>query len=190
LGINLTTFKNTENHYGILVIGFHWLTVLLLILVYACMDLRGFVPVGGDLRATLKSLHFCFGLSVLGIVCLRLIARRYAGNAPPIQPPVPRWQSSVAGLMHWAIYIFLIVMPILGWLTLSAGSTQINLFGLNVPSLIGPDKAFSQQLKNVHESIATVGYFLVGIHAMAALFHHYIGRDNTLLRMLPNRKRV
>lgn len=37
-------------------------------------------------------------------------------------------------------------------------------------------------------SIGTFGYFLVGLHAAAALFHHYVERDNTLLRMLPVRR--
>jgi cytochrome b561 len=32
-----------------------------------------------------------------------------------------------------------------------------------------------------------VGYWLIGLHAAAALFHHYIVRDNTLRRMLPLR---
>jgi cytochrome b561 len=40
-------------------------------------------------------------------------------------------------------------------------------------------------LKEIHETIATVGYFLVGTHVAAALYHHYIKRDNTLKLMLP-----
>jgi VIT1/CCC1 family predicted Fe2+/Mn2+ transporter len=43
----------------------------------------------------------------------------------------------------------------------------------------------SRQLKDVHEALATLGYVLIGLHAMAALLHHYVMRDNTLVRMLP-----
>lgn len=42
-------------------------------------------------------------------------------------------------------------------------------------------------LKEIHELIANTGYFIVGLHAAAAIFHHYIMRDNTLLRMLPGK---
>jgi cytochrome b561 len=62
------------------------------------------------------------------------------------------------------------------------------LFGLQLPALIGQDKALSRTLKDIHETIGTVGYFLIGLHAAAALVHHYLLRDNTLLRMLPARR--
>jgi len=52
---------------------------------------------------------------------------------------------------------------------------------------VGADKANADSLKEIHETIGTVGYYLVGLHAAAALFHHYGMRDNTLPRMLPGR---
>jgi cytochrome b561 len=39
----------------------------------------------------------------------------------------------------------------------------------------------------LHELAGTAGYWLIGLHAVAALFHHYVSRDNTLTRMLPKR---
>ena len=80
-------------------------------------------------------------------------------------------------------------MPLLGWLTLSAGDKVIPFFGLELPALVGPDKAFAGSVKEIHETIATIGYYLVGLHAAAALYHHYVVHDDTLLRMLPRRRR-
>ena len=180
-------FKNSESRYGSWVIGLHWLMLLLLAAVYACMELRGLAPRGSDLRASLKPLHFLLGLAVLALVMLRLIVRWSAGAAPAIRPPVPTWQDRTAQLMHLALYVFMIATPVLGWLTLSAQGAPITLFGLHVPALVGAEKALSRQLKDLHEALATAGYFLVGLHAAAALAHHYITRDNTLLRMLPGR---
>jgi cytochrome b561 len=179
--------KNSDIRYGSWVIGLHWLMLALLAAVYACMELRGLAPKGSDLRAGLKPLHFLLGLSVLALVMVRLAVRWRAGAAPGIQPPVPAWQDKLAHLMHLLLYVFMIVTPILGWLTLSAEGRPIVLFGLHVPSLIGADKALSEQLQDVHEALATAGYFLIGLHAAAALAHHYVVRDNTLLRMLPGR---
>jgi cytochrome b561 len=87
--------------------------------------------------------------------------------------------------MHLALYLFLIAMPLLGWLALSATGKPVPFFGLQLPALVGADKALADSLKEIHETIGTVGYYLVGLHAAAALFHHYGMRDNTLPRMLP-----
>ncbi|WP_427990330.1 cation transporter dimerization domain-containing protein [Achromobacter sp.] len=73
-------------------------------------------------------------------------------------------------------------------LTVEEGHKPIPLFGLEVPALVSPDKALADQVKELHETLATVGYFLVGLHAAAALLHHYVFRDNTLVRMLPGRR--
>lgn len=60
-------------------------------------------------------------------------------------------------------------------------------FGLELPALAGTDAALADSFKTLHETIGTAGYYLVGLHAMAVLFHHL--HDNTLLRMLPQRRR-
>ncbi len=86
------------------------------------------------------------------------------------------------------LYAFLIIMPILGWLTLSAGGKVIPFFGLELPALIAPDKAFASSVKEVHITIGTIGYYLIGLHAAAALYHHYFLHDDTMLRMLHRRK--
>ncbi|MDP3141776.1 MAG: cytochrome b/b6 domain-containing protein, partial [Methylotenera sp.] len=74
------------------------------------------------------------------------------------------------------------------WLLLSAAGKPIPFFGLELPALVSKNKNLADLIKQIHETGGTVGYFLVGFHAVAALFHHYVVRDNTLLRMLPKRK--
>ncbi len=179
----------TAYRYSSLSIFMHWLMLALLIAVYACMELRGFYPKGSDLREGLKTWHFMLGLSVFALVFVRL-AIRLANPPPAMSSQIPAWQRHFAGLMHVALYAFLIVMPLLGWLTLSAGGKVIPFFGLELPALVGPDKAFAGSVKDIHETIATVGYYLVGVHAAAALYHHYFVHDDTLLRMLPRRRRL
>ena len=61
-------------------------------------------------------------------------------------------------------------------------------FGLQLPALIAENKDLASQIKEIHEAVGTTGYFLIGLHAVAALYHHYIKRDNTLTRMLPERE--
>jgi cytochrome b561 len=79
-------------------------------------------------------------------------------------------------------------MPLTGWLMLSAAGKPIPFFGLELPALIGENKALAKQIKEVHEFVGTTGYYLIGLHAAVALFHHYLRHDNTLTRMLPRQK--
>jgi cytochrome b561 len=175
--------------YGSLLISLHWLMLLLIVAVYACIELRVLYPRGSELREALKTWHYMLGLGIFSLVWLRLLAR-FLGPAPAIVPQPPRWQLFVAHLAELAIYAFMIIMPLLGWLILSAESHPVPFFGLQLPALIGENKVLAKQLEDVHESIGNVGYFLIGIHAAAALAHHYIQRDNTLVRMLPPRSGV
>ncbi len=186
MGRPAMNWRNTESGYGSLSIGLHWLMLLLIAAVYACIELRGNFPKGSDIREGLKIWHFMLGLSILVLVLVRLAAH-FTGPAPRIEPDPPKWQSLFAKLMHVALYALMIGMPLLGWLTLSAEGKLVPFFGLHLPSLVGESKSIAGWAKELHETIGTVGYFLIGLHAAAALFHHYVVRDNTLRRMLPSR---
>lgn len=180
-------WKNTTRRYGLLSIGIHWLMLLLFIAVYACIELRSFYPKGSDIREGLKTWHFMFGMLVFVLVWLRLAARM-SGPAPGIHPQPPDWQQLSAKLLHLALYALMIAMPLSGWLLLSASGKPIPFFGLHLPALISENKDLAKQIKEIHEFVGTSGYYLIGLHVVAALYHHYLKHDDTLTRMLPERK--
>jgi cytochrome b561 len=181
--------SRTTSRYGVPLITLHWLMLVLIVAVYACIELREFYPKGSTIREALKTWHYLLGLTVFALVWLRLLAR-FAGKVPPIVPRPPQWQLRVARAVELAIYAFVIVMPVLGWLSVSAEGKAISLLGLELPRLIGENKGLANQLEDLHGLIGNAGYALIGIHALAALIHHYVQRDNTLKRMLPNRKSI
>jgi len=125
------------------------------------------------------------GLSIFGLVWLR-IAARLVWLAPSVLPG-PAWQRRLAATTHLALYLFLIAIPIAGWLVLSGEGKSVPFFGLTLPPLIAPNGALAEQMEEWHELGGTIGYGLVGLHAAAALFHHYILRDSIVIRMLPVR---
>jgi cytochrome b561 len=176
--------RNAGERYSGFSIGLHWLMLALLVGVYACIELREVFPRGSETRQALATWHYMLGLATFALVFLRL-AFRAAGRTPPIQPPPPRWQQRLAGLVHMALYVFLVAMPLLGWLVLSTSGDPVPFFGMTLPPLAAPDRALSHDLEEIHEAIGTGGYYLIGLHAAAALFHHYFLRDNALLRILP-----
>jgi cytochrome b561 len=180
------TWRNTTERYGRWTIGLHWLMLLLIAAVYALMEFRGIFPKGSAGAGAMKQWHYMLGLLVWGLTVPRL-ALRWISPRPRIAPPPPAWQHWLAGVVQTLLYMLLLGLPLAGWLILSAEGKPIAFFGLELPALIGPDKPLSKQIKEVHETLANLGYGLIGLHAVAALFHHYWMRDNTLLSMLPGR---
>jgi cytochrome b561 len=179
--------RNTQDRYGSISIALHWLMLILLVAVYAFIELREIYPKGSDPREAMKAWHFMLGLSVLGLLGLRVIARVLSGPVPPIKPTPSKAQHLVAALIHLALYALMLGMPLAGWLILSASGKPIPFFGMQLPALIAENKELAKQIKEVHEAGGTIGYILVGVHAAAALVHHYVTKDNTLKRMLPGR---
>ena len=104
---------------------------------------------------------------------------------PGIVPAPPAWQERLARLVHLALYALMVALPLVGWLAVSAEGRPIALAGVPLPMLIGPDRAWVKPLETIHEVMGQAGYALVGLHAAAALWHHYVIRDNTLALMWP-----
>lgn len=165
-------------------IAIHWFTAVLIAAVFAAIELRVYFPKGSDPRDQLKALHFMLGLTVLLLVIVRIFLRSQT-RAPQIVPRPSAWQTGAAHAMHAALYAAMIAMPVLGWLILSGEGKPIPFFGLTLPPLIAENKDLAKQIEGVHEFIGNALYFLIGFHALAALAHHYLQKDNTLVRMLP-----
>lgn len=175
--------------FGSARIALHWLVVLMMGAIYVGMECRGWFP--KEYRATtVRILHYSFGITVLLLVPLRLALGAREG-IPPISPPPPRWQEQAARLMHLALYLFMIGMPLLAWLSYSLRSKPVWFYGFDLPGLVPEaDAILRKQLKLMtwHKRIAEAGYWLIGLHAAAALVHHHLMRDDTLTRMLPKRR--
>lgn len=177
-------WKSDSERYGLLSISLHWLMLLLLAAVFACIELRELYPKGSEPREALKAWHFTLGLSVFVLVWLRL-AFRVGAPTPQITPAPARWQQLSGKTVHVLLYALMIGLPLGGWLMLSAAGKPIPFWGLELPALMGPNKELAGQIKELHALGGEIGLWLVGLHAAAALLHHYVLRDNTLRRMLP-----
>lgn len=177
---------NTTNRYGNLSIALHWLMFLLLAGGYACIELRELYPRGSDPRNALKAWHFTLGLTVFTLVWVRLALRLFQVT-PAINPPVPGWQRVLSKTVHFVLYAMMICMPVAGWLILSGEGKPIPFYGINLPALMAPNEVLAESIEEIHKTAGQVGYFLIGLHAVASLYHHYVMRDNTLRRMLPAR---
>lgn len=179
------TQNSLSQRYATLSITLHWLMLALFVGVYACIEIKGLLPRGNALRSVFLGFHGLFGLGIFALVWLRLLAR--LAPRPAILPRPPTWQTAASHLMHLALYALMIGAPLLAWLMLSAGGKPMPYFGFALPALVGVDPDLAKQFKEWHEWLGSAGYWLIGLHAAAGLFHHYWVRDNTLVRMLPKR---
>lgn len=163
----------------------HWGMLLLIVGVYTAIEMRELFPKGSDVREALKAWHFTLGLSVLALVVVRILIRIFTAP-PPITPRPPIWQVVGSRVVHYALYGLMIGMPLAGWTVLSAEGVPIPFFGLELPPLVSQNGAVAGWVEGIHKAVGSLGYWLIGLHAAAALFHHYVWKDDTLRRMLPS----
>jgi superoxide oxidase len=175
--------STTTKRFNFPLIAVHWLTLALIAGAYITNQLQDAFE-HTPTEALLQHWHTMFGVTVLGLVALRLLVRALS-RAPAVEPPPPRWQSLAASLAHVALYGLMIALPLTGWLTFNADGHVVTWFGQSLPMLVSASKSLAHTLKEIHEAFANAGYFLIGLHAAAALFHHYVMRDNTLQLMWP-----
>lgn len=171
-----------RTHYHPASIFLHWFIFLLFVIALATIEFRGEVPKGDPLRDTLKTIHMWTGQLVFLALWLRLAARYLFGVPPAVAGP--RWQTWSASAVHGLLYLPMLALPITGVLFTQAGAKDVSFFGLMLPQLIAPSPDLKTSIKAVHEFIGNSIYYLVGLHILGALWHHFVMKDGTLRRML------
>ena len=169
-------------HYHPASIFLHWLVFLLVIAALIAIELKGQFPKGSEPRELCKTVHGVFGQLIFIAMALRLMVRLVYGVPKP-QNPKPLFMS-MAKAMHWLMYALLLIAPIFGMLYFQYGGKEIHFFGLVWPQLVTPNPEMKKTVEAIHEFLGNSLYFLIGIHALAGLWQHYVLKDDTLLRML------
>ena len=181
------TLKNTDERWGAVSQLFHWVIVVL-ILVMAYLGLTmGDLP-NGPRKINIYALHKSIGLTILGLVALRVLWRLYAGAPAPV-PGTPTWQQRIASVTHVLLYALLFAIPLSGWVLNSSAGYPLQWFKLvNLPAITGRNEGVHDAAEGAHELLFWVLVVLVLAHAGAALYHHLFQGDATLRRMLPGRR--
>lgn len=176
--------RNSSSRYGWVSIFLHWSVALAVIGLFA----SGLWMVGLDYYSTWRKdapeLHKSVGLVLLAVMVLRVLWR-FISPPPPALESYGRMTRMGAKLGHSFLYLALFTVMIAGYLISTADGAGIPVFGLfEVPALVSglPDQADTAGL--VHFYLAWALVIFSGLHALAALKHHFIDRDATLARML------
>jgi cytochrome b561 len=163
----------------------HWSMAAIIVLVMIPAGLTMTRLGEGEATNTLYELHKSFGLIVFGLAVVRT-AIRLSRGAPPLEPNVPVWQRFAAYTSHYALYMLIFLVPLTGWAATSACCAPVNLFWtvpLTLPVPHGEDLATG--IFRLHYGFVYTLMAIVAVHVAGALQHHFIRRDRTLVRMLP-----
>ena len=179
----MTRLRNTRSAYGAISLFLHWLMALLIVTMFILVWTRDIAP--SDWRMPMIDLHKSIGITIIMLVSLRLLWR-FANIRPSLPHQYPQIIHIGAKLGHWALYAFMFVMPLSGWLMVSAMGRAPSFFGFfTLPALIDKNIPLVILFKNIHEFIAYGLIAMVIAHIGAALWHYFIIKDDILTRMLP-----
>ncbi len=132
---------------------------------------------------TLVSIHKPLGIAILVLALIRLIVRLVYG-APPLPADMPEPMKLAAYLSHYAFYLLMIGMPLIGWGMLSAAAYPVVLFGgVHLPAILPQSDSLHALLWNAHFYLAFCFFALILLHLAAALFHALIRRDGVFEAM-------
>ena len=189
--------RNTENSFGSLAKWLHWLTALWILAAYILIYYMHWVLGNeGPRRGEFVNYHKCVGFSTLIFLVIRLYWR--ATNPHPKHPiSMPKRQVMASNSTHFLLYFFLLAMPLSGWIGNSSGinyglfrvpPVDEVAFGIWFMEFIGVTyDEFQAPFDYFHYHIS--GPLLLPIilaaHIGAALYHHYVEKDEVLTRMLP-----
>lgn len=170
-------------HYGATAKAFHWAVAALIAvqlpLGWLMPDIhRGMTPGTG------MSVHISIGMTILVLIVLRFLWRLTHPVAP--ESNLPGWQRISSELVHWLLYLAVLLTTLSGWFFASMRGWTIYLYGvLPLPRLVAEGSPLGRALGSWHETLTWVLLVLVGIHIAAALVHLFVYRDRVMHRMLP-----
>lgn len=164
---------------------FHWVMAGLIVLAYTLILSRTQFERGSDIRTLVVQSHFWVGIVILVTAFFR-VAERRRHPPPGITPPLEGALRIAATLSHYALYAFLFVQPVLGFLTVMTerGALPIPLTSLQIPWPLPTSENTAESLEDVHKLLGTIFYYVIGLHVVAAVWHHLVRKDNTLRRMV------
>jgi cytochrome b561 len=187
--------QNTYIRYGNVAMTLHWIIAALIIANLTLgLWFAEFMVRGDPLRFPVVQLHKSIGLTVLVFSVLRL-AWRLVNTVPALPLGMSRPMRIVAHGTHFLFYFLIIALPLTGWGMASASplGNPTMFFGLfpwpNIGFLAALPRAdkrmYDDLFGSAHTIMAYITIALLILHVGAALYHHYLRRDEVLKRMVP-----
>ena len=180
--------NNTKANYGYITIFLHWLSAISIIglfaLGYYMVDLSYY----DQWYKTAPELHKSIGI-LLFIVMIFRVLWRYIQVSPAHLSSHSDWERKAGKLIHSVLYVLIFMIMISGYLISTADDRGIEVFTFFIVPGFGSFFENQEDIAGlVHQWLAYILIALSLLHAMAAVKHHVINKDNTLNRMIGKRE--
>ncbi|MBP1886607.1 cytochrome b [Sinorhizobium mexicanum] len=174
--------RSTSSRYGAGAQAFHWLTVMLVLATYMLSkgDRYSLYSAAAD---GLRRIHETLGVLVFIVVVLQLLWRLIDGA--PAKQPMARWMAAAAKLVKIALYALLVAIPATAVLGTWLEGLPVTLLGFDIAPQIAEAHGLGQSIMEIHATLGNVILWVAGVHAAAALFHHFYLRDEVFQSMAP-----
>jgi cytochrome b561 len=164
--------------------AFHWLTAILVLAAFIVgpggREAQIYAP-GSDAG---RLLHETLGASVFIVVLLRLMWRLH--EPPPRFHHLPAWMTAAAAIVHRTFYALLLLTPLTAVVGAWWEGHPVAFYGIGaIGPWIGERHAWGASIAEVHGFLGDAILWLAGAHAAAALYHHFVLRDEVLAAMVP-----
>ena len=174
--------KNTSDSYGWGARLFHWTMFLIIAGLIIGGNIISDMPAGPD-KTTLLGMHKSFGVVILFLAMCRLIWR--LSNERPQDLGKNPLENKLGHAMHIFLYVLILEQPVIGILMSQSLGYPVNFFNMaTLPTFVEKNAQRATTLLNLHSATGGVLAVAVTLHAAAALKHHFIEKDRTLLRMM------
>lgn len=176
--------SNTGSKFGLIAILFHWLMAVLIIGLFALGHYMTGLDNNDPWYQYGPYLHKSMGVTVLLLLMLRYFWKMIQETPAPFANYTV-WELKLSKVVHWLFYILLVIACISGYLVATADGATIEFFNLfELDPMAALDKTQTEFVKEIHEIVNWLLAFLFVMHVAAAIKHHFIDKDNTLVRML------
>lgn len=175
--------KDSRTSFGWVSIVIHWVSALAIVFLFGLgvyMRSLGYYDAWYHKG---PALHISLGLLFAGLMVVRLVWR--AANPLPDDLSANRLQNLAAKLIKWAFYLLILAVLVSGYMITTAEGEAADVFGwFAIPPLSDFSGATVDLAGKLHKYLAWLIIGLAIVHSLAALYHHFVKRDRTLIRML------
>jgi len=177
-------FENTPEKFGSLTKFLHWNIALLFVVQFFLIYRREYFPNDTNEKLQYLLLHKSLGVCVLVLAFSMLLWRR-VGTRPLMPSSMTQRELLAAKWTHILLYAVMLIMPLSGILMSIFAGYTVSFFGLfELPLLFPKNETIGTVFYRTHVISSYCIFAVVGIHTFAALYHHYVRKDNVLQRML------
>jgi len=178
------SMSNTPSAYGWLHILLHWLIAVIVVFLFFLGLWMTSLDYYSPWYRIAPDVHKSVGVIMILLMLFRLFWRFLSG-VPQALPNHQPWEKISAHFVHIFFYVALLSMFFSGYLITTAEGQALEVFGfVQIPALITDVESLEHTAQDVHETSAFIIIGVMVLHALAAIKHHVVDKDRTLLRML------